>query len=117
MVAPAAALWLTGWLANSGPPVTKLQVVPMRKSLIRIDPQSVAPERQKRKKLAAWPSSLPLAAVIVMLVVGAGATAAPKLEPAGLIQSRALSLPPLMPNRKSTRLNSSHLGNSYAVFC
>src|ERR1039458_4751626 len=35
--------------------------------------------------------------------------------PAVLIQHRAFALAPI--DRKSTRLNSSHLGTSYAVFC
>src|SRR5262245_65922612 len=39
---------------------------------------------------------------------------------AGLIGAKALVIAPLAPrgrDRKSTRLNSSHLGISYAVFC
>src|SRR5471030_3353855 len=32
-------------------------------------------------------------------------------------RAAALTAPPLLVDRKSTRLNSSHLGISYAVFC
>src|SRR5437899_7259731 len=38
-------------------------------------------------------------------------------RPARLCRWHAQSKRPVLPNRKSTRLNSSHLGISYAVFC
>src|SRR2546426_12239981 len=41
-----------------------------------------------------------------------------KTGPNGVVLSKVASLlPPILPDRKSTRLNSSHLVISYAVFC
>src|ERR1035438_7951334 len=54
----------------------------------------------------------------------AGLSAAPLLLVAGAIAAMSIAHPPAWPrlllrlvDRKSTRLNSSHLGISYAVFC
>ena len=44
-VAPTVLDCVTGWVVNSGPPVTKLQVVPILKSLKRMEPHKVAPPR------------------------------------------------------------------------
>src|SRR5690625_6392790 len=57
--------------------------------------------------LVAW-QAVGLSAVLSALLVG----------PAALISARHGDLiPDVIPDRKSTRLNSSHVATSYAVFC
>src|SRR5258705_7939474 len=70
-------------------------------SLINKEPQICDPDGQKRRDLE-------------RLIVGANNQA---FQVATFLAIRIADLRHLIEDRKSTRLNSSHLGISYAVFC
>src|SRR3712207_8262632 len=74
-------------------------------------PSSVDPELERQ-----------IAGIVEGLMDGRGWRADPEATAAGvrkqaLVPEGAIVLPPAGPDRKSTRLNSSHANNSDAVFC
>src|SRR5690606_39370666 len=60
-----------------------------------------------------WPMALPPTAVGMMRIDTLSGTAGSKV----LAKDRPQSSPAIPGDRKSTRLNSSHVKSSYAVFC
>src|SRR5690606_40542503 len=56
-------------------------------------------------------------AVDLFVILGFGIRAREELQDGGADLDAIAVLPRLLPDRKSTRLNSSHVKISYAVFC
>src|ERR1035441_3197752 len=103
----------TSYGADRKPPPTRLPTDPGTPALIPAGPNAEALARAAPKKMAS-----PKDAAANSTEAAPGANPPPNVDGSFLIGPAYVQAPELsvIPDRKSTRLNSSHLGISYAVF-